>query len=90
GLEATLDEVQAVQVLDADLDRIVDAAAETLRAAGVRAKDVDVVYFTGGSTGFRPLTERIAARLPTAMALHGDRHASVAQGLGVHAQRLFG
>ncbi|MBU1361907.1 MAG: Hsp70 family protein [Gammaproteobacteria bacterium] len=90
GLEATLDEAQAVQVLDADLDRIVDAAAETLRAAGVRAKDVDVVYFTGGSTGFRPLTERIAARLPTAMALHGDRHASVAQGLGVHAQRLFG
>ncbi|MBU1442397.1 MAG: Hsp70 family protein, partial [Gammaproteobacteria bacterium] len=68
GLEATLDEVQAVQVLDADLDRIVDAAAETLRAAGVRAEDVDVVYFTGGSTGFRPLTERIAARLPTAMA----------------------
>ncbi|RYF60099.1 MAG: heat-shock protein, partial [Comamonadaceae bacterium] len=48
------------------------------------------VYFTGGSTGFKPLTDRIAAALPAARALHGDRDASVAQGLGVHAQRLFG
>jgi hypothetical chaperone protein len=90
GLQSTLDEAQAVQALEADLQRIVQAADDTVRAAGVRPQDVNVVYFTGGSTGFQPLTERIAARLPTATALHGDRHASVAQGLGVHAQRLFG
>lgn len=89
GLQATLDEAQAVRALDADLQRIVNAAEETLRAAGVRAEDVDLVYFTGGSTGFVPLTERIAARLPAARVRHGDRHASVAQGLGVHAQRVF-
>lgn len=88
-LSATLDEPQAVRALDADLQRIVDAAGETLRAAGVKADEVDVLYFTGGSTGFRPLTQRIAASLPTARPMHGDRNASVAQGLGVHAQRLY-
>ena len=35
------------------------------------------------------LTERIAARLPAARVMRGDRFASVAQGLGVHARRLF-
>jgi len=90
GLQAVLNEDQAVRALDADLQRIVDAAQETLAIAAVRPDQVDAVYFTGGSTGFKPLTDRIAASLPTARALHGERDASVAQGLGVHAQRLFG
>lgn len=90
GLAVELDETQVVQALDADLQRVVNAAGETLQAAGVRPEAVDVVYFTGGSTGFKPLTDRIAARLPAARAMRGDRYASVAQGLGVHAQRLFG
>lgn len=89
GLEVAMDEVAARHALDAELQRIVAAADETLRLAGVRADAVDTVYFTGGSTGFLPLTARIAARLPTAQALHGDRHASVAKGLGVYAARVF-
>jgi hypothetical chaperone protein len=89
GLASSLDEAQAVQALDAELQRIVDAAGETLRAAGVKPQQVDVLYFTGGSTGFEPLVQRIAAAVPGAQAIHGDRHASVAQGLGVHAQRLY-
>lgn len=89
GLQAALDEAQAVRALDADLQRIVDAAHRTLALAGVGADAVDTVYFTGGSTGLRPLTERLAASLPRARALRGDPDASVAQGLGLHAQRLF-
>ncbi|WP_076999234.1 Hsp70 family protein [Variovorax sp. KK3] len=90
GLRSTLDEAEAVQALDPDMGRIVEAAQETLLAAGVDAGDVDVLYFTGGSTGFLPLTQKIAAALPNARAIHGDRDASVAQGLGLHAQRLLG
>lgn len=90
GLASALDAAQAVAALDGELQRIVDAAAETLRAAGVRPQQVDVLYFTGGSTGFLPLVQRIAAAAPDARAVHGDRHASVAQGLGIHAQRLYG
>ena len=89
GLASGLDEAGAVQALDGELQRIADAAGATLRAAGVRASQVDVLYFTGGSTGFGPLVQRIAAGVPAARVIHGDRHASVAQGLGVHAQRLY-
>jgi hypothetical chaperone protein len=89
GLVSSLDEDSAVQALDGDLQAIVEAAGATLRAAGVRPAQVDVLYFTGGSTGFHPLVQRIAAGVPAARVIHGDRHASVAQGLGVHAQRLY-
>ena len=89
GLAASLDEGQAVEALEADLERIVQAARDTLRAADVAASEVDVLYLTGGSTGFTPLVRRIAAAVPQARAIQGDRHASVAQGLGVHAQRLY-
>jgi hypothetical chaperone protein len=89
GLSSKLDEESAVQALADDLRRIVEAVAATLQAAGVRPAQVDVLYLTGGSTGFEPLVQRIAAAVPSAHVVHGDRHASVAQGLGVHAQRLY-
>jgi hypothetical chaperone protein len=90
GLLAALDEGQAAQVLENDLARIVAAASETVRQAGLGPERVDVVYFTGGSTGLRPLVERIAAVFPKAQTVRGDRFASVAHGLGVFARRAFG
>ena len=90
GLSATVSEAQAVQALETDLQRIVAAADETLRMAGVAPQQIGALYFTGGSTGFTPLAERIAARFPAARQVRGDRFASVAQGLGVHARRVFG
>ncbi len=88
GLQAALDERDAAVALDADIDRIAAAAGETLAQAGVPADRVDALYFTGGSTGFQPLADRIAARFPRARPMRGDRFASVAQGLGLHARRL--
>ena len=89
GLETSIDEATAVGALEADLERIVQAGVDTLAQAGLAAERVDALYFTGGSTGFRPLAERIAARFPSARVMRGDRFASVAQGLGVHARRVF-
>jgi len=90
GLQVALSAQQAIDSLDADLQRIVDAADETLRLADVGHERVDALYFTGGSTGLLPLAQRIAARFPAARVVRGDRFASVAQGLGVHALRVFG
>ena len=69
---------------------IVQAARQTARLAGVAPERVDALYFTGGSTGLAPLVNAIAARFPAAKVMHGDRLASVATGLGLHAGRLFG
>ena len=90
GLQAVMDEAQAVQAIGADLERIATAADDTLLQAGLARGQVSALYFTGGSTGFGPLVQRIAARFPAARVVRGDRFASVAQGLGVHARRLFG
>jgi hypothetical chaperone protein len=89
-LSAGLLEAQAAQALEADLEKIVQAAFETVRLAGVPPGSVDALYFTGGSTGLAPLVQRIAAGFAQAQQVRGDRFASVAQGLGLHARALFG
>ena len=89
GLTSTLGEAQAAAAIETDLQRIVQAASETTRQAGVPPEAVDVLYFTGGSTGLTALVERIGAGFPRAQRVRGDRFASVAQGLGLHAQAVF-
>lgn len=90
GLQAELTEAQAVAAVHDDLERIAGAAESTLALAGLAPAAVDALYFTGGSTGLQPLAQRIAARFPAARVQRGDRFASVAQGLGLHAMRVFG
>ncbi|MBK9361471.1 MAG: Hsp70 family protein [Rubrivivax sp.] len=90
GLAAGLDERRAAQAIESDLERIVEAARETVRLAGLAPTAVDALYFTGGSTGLPSLVGRIGAAFPAARPVRGDRFASVAHGLGVHARAVFG
>jgi len=88
-LGVDLSEHEAMQAIEADIARIVGAARDTVAQAGLRPDQVDALYFTGGSTGLRLLAERIGAAFPAAQAARGDRFASVATGLALHAQRWF-
>ena len=90
NLGAALTEQQAVAAIDVDIERIVDAARGAAAQAGLAPDQIDALYFTGGSTGLRLLANRIAAAFPAAQVARGDRFASVATGLGLHAQRWFG
>ena len=76
--------------LAVDVAAIADAAAHTAQLAGVPPERVDALYFTGGSTGLALLREAIAAKFPRALRVQGDALASVGQGLGLHARRVFG
>ncbi len=89
-LSVPLSERAAVQAIGGDLERIVDAARATAAQAGLKPDQIDALYFTGGSTGLRLLAQKIATAFPTSRAVRGDRFASVATGLGLHAQRRFG
>jgi hypothetical chaperone protein len=89
GLASALDAQGAAAALEQDQAQIAAAAAETLRQAGVEAGAVGALYFTGGSTGLASLVDRIAAQFPAARRVQGDRFASVAQGLGLHARAVF-
>ncbi|EGJ09720.1 MULTISPECIES: Hsp70 family protein [Rubrivivax] len=90
GLAATVESAAVAAAIEDDLERIVEGSRETLRRAGVAAEAVGTLYFTGGSTGLDALVERIAAGFPAARRVRGDRFASVAQGLGLHARTVFG
>ncbi len=89
ALGVALAEPQAVGAIDADIERIVETARRTAADAGLAPERIDALYFTGGSTGLRLLAQRIAGAFPSARAVRGDRFASVATGLGLHAQRVF-
>lgn len=89
GLHSPLTGAQAEQALRDDLARIVACARETVALAGVPAEAISALYFTGGSTGLKLLTDQLEAAFPAAKAVRGDRLASVATGLGLHAARLF-
>ncbi len=90
GLAVTLGDAQAAAAIEHDLERIAAAARHAVALAGLAPERIDALYFTGGSTGLDALVQRIAAPFTTARQVRGDRFASVARGLGVHAARLFG
>ncbi len=89
GLQVVVNESELMAALGNDLNRIAAAADFTLAQAGLARNQVNAVYFTGGSTGLTALTARIAAQFPAAKIMRGHRFASVATGLGIHAQRVF-
>jgi hypothetical chaperone protein len=89
GLAATVESGRVEAALERQMNSIADAARGTLRLAGVTPEQVDAIYFTGGSTGLHSLVDCIATTAPHAAVILGDRHASVAQGLGVFAKQLF-
>jgi hypothetical chaperone protein len=73
-----------------DLGQVTAAALTTVRLGGIEPEQVETLYFTGGSTGLHFLAEQLMQALPKAIPVYGDRFASVATGLGIHAQRLYG
>jgi hypothetical chaperone protein len=89
GLKVTLEDIQAQAALRDDVARIVAAAHEAVQMAGLAPERVNALYFTGGSTGLRLLTDALAAAFPGARAVYGERLASVATGLGLYARRLW-
>ncbi|QDQ27290.1 Hsp70 family protein [Chitinimonas arctica] len=77
----------ATGMLVDDVERTV---AGLLVDAGVRAEQIDTVFFTGGSSGIPMLRQRIAALLPQARAVEGDLFGSIGAGLAVEAMRRYG
>ncbi len=90
GLKQPLDEHLQAAALAEGIQRIVRAALETVRLARVDAASIDALYFTGGSTGLRPLVAQLAAAFPAARPVLGDRYSSVVSGLAIAARRRFG
>jgi hypothetical chaperone protein len=78
---------------DASIDHLVVSVEQTvstlLADAGVKAGDIDSVFFTGGSSGVHLLRQRIAALVPQARQVEGDLFGSIGAGLALDAVRKF-
>ncbi|KPF70584.1 heat-shock protein [beta proteobacterium AAP99] len=77
------------QCIASDVERVVATGVDTVRRAGLTPDAVDALYFTGGSTGLTVLAQAIAAPFTKARSVYGEKFASVATGLGIHAARMF-
>ena len=89
GLETAFDHDALIACSLDETRRIVESARETVEMAGIPVHRVDALYFTGGSTGLKFLTDALADAFPSAKPVVGDRLSSVATGLGIHARRVF-
>ena len=89
GLSQSLTESEQSEALKDDVRRIVETAHETVRQAQIDSRQIDALYFTGGSTGLDSLVERLTSAFPAAQTVRGNRFTSVVSGLAITAQRRF-
>ncbi len=79
---------------DASIDKLVVKTEQTVQKllvdAGVDGAEVDTIFFTGGSSSVPLLRQRLAALLPEARCVEGDRFGSIGSGLALDAVRKFG
>ena len=79
---------------DASIDKLVARTEKTVQQlladAGVDGDGVDTIFFTGGSSSVPLLRQRLAALLPQARCVEGDRFGSIGSGLALDAVRKFG
>ena len=72
------------------LERIGASIKQLLTDAGVRAEEVDTVFFTGGSSAIPALRDSVAGLLPRARHVEGNRFGSIGSGLAIEARKRYG
>lgn len=72
------------------LERVRGSISELLNSADVDPSRVDSVFFTGGSSGVPALRQSVAAMLPNARHVDGDRFGGIGSGLAIEAMKRYG
>lgn len=72
-----------------ELNKLSRETETVIKEAGIAAHDIDVLFFTGGSTKIPLLRDRVSAVVPAAQIVEGDAFGSVGYGLAVDAFHRF-
>lgn len=72
------------------LERVRGSISDLLNSADVDPVRVDTVFFTGGSSGVPALRQSVAAMLPNARHVDGDRFGGIGSGLAIEAMKRYG
>ena len=90
GLAAELDRALFDTAIAPLLERIRASVQRLLADAGLRGEQVDTLFFTGGSSGVPALRQNVAALLPQARAVEGNRFGGIGSGLAIEAKKRYG
>ena len=71
-------------------EKLDQTLSKCLNDAGVRASEIDVIFFTGGSSIIPSVRAVILKTLPDAHVVNGDQFGAVGLGLGIEAKRRYG
>lgn len=72
------------------MDKISNALNEVTTAANINADQIDTIMLTGGASNTPVLIKTVSAVFPNANLVKHRSMDAVAQGLGIHAGRVFG
>ncbi|WP_313741316.1 Hsp70 family protein [Pseudomonas sp.] len=90
ALSAELTRALFESAIDGLLERVRGSVRELLAKAGVGERQVDTVFFTGGSSGIPALRNSVAAMLPNARHVEGNIFGSIGSGLAIEARKRYG
>lgn len=90
ALTVVIDQEKFNHAIEEDVQRIIDKISQTCALAGVKPRDINAIFYTGGSTKIPSIREKINKLFPEAEVVQGDAFGSVGLGLTLDAQRQFG
>ena len=76
--------------LNAQIDTLKATIYATLKAAGINANQIKVVFLAGGSTAIPAVRQALTACVPCATIVDGNRFGSIGMGLTLDARNRFG
>ncbi len=71
-------------------EKLDQTLSKCLNDAGVRASEIDVIFFTGGTSLIPSVRNVILKTLSDAHVVYGDQFGAVGLGLGIEAKRRYG
>ncbi|MBX9295559.1 Hsp70 family protein [Chromobacterium piscinae] len=90
GLRCDLSRADFETSIGSLLDRVGGTVGKLLADSGLKAENVDTVFFTGGSSGVPALRDGIRALLPNARHVEGNLFGSIGSGLAIEAKKRYG
>ncbi len=88
-LSLEITQTQLNQIMQSDVARINATIHDMLTSCGLTQQQIDVVFFTGGTSKLPYIQSQVLSQLPNAQAVNGDVFGSVGLGLTYSAQEIF-
>lgn len=88
-LAAPLSQTELAELIQNETQRILNTITDMQQSCGVTSEQIDVIFFTGGTSRLLHIQNSIRQHFPTAKMVNGDVFGAVGMGLTYEAQQRF-